>query len=261
MLSVSHPNRVRVLRVLRVLRAEMISISTVPFFILGALPHVALLLSSSTLSKDDSPSSSQRLPASIPVLEVVKAYGSLAGSECYGRQAPLGSSCQLPLADLQKELGLLAGTSSSFLSETDFLERLEALPFQWPLKPYGIDKSSSLTKTAIVNKGAETRVYMEELERRGMYDPRNPTGPLPTSLRPKLNQALNQEKMDPQAVSLIFRALSSSSRNNPNAPPQKNKNDANVISATSLKDAFRGETVLDYYEFLNLIGTSSISWP
>jgi hypothetical protein len=238
----------------------MISISTAPLFILGALPHVALLLSSSTLSNDDSPSSSQRLPASIPVLEVVKAYGSLAGSECYGRQAPPGSSCQLPLADLQKELGI-AG-SSSFLSETDFLERLEALPFQWPLKPYGIDKSSSLTKTAIVNKGAETRVYMEELERRGMYDPRNPTGPLPTSLRPKLNQALNQEKMDPQAASLIFRVLSSSSKSNPNAPPHKNnENDANVISATSLKDAFRGETVLDYYGFLNLIGTSSISWP
>eukprot|EP00978_Attheya_sp_CCMP212_P028752 scaffold100242_cov31-Attheya_sp.AAC.1 len=79
----------------------------------------------------------------------------------------------------------------------------------------------SVPQTAIVNKGAETRVYMEELERRGMYDPRNPTGPLPTSLRPKLNQALNQEKMDPQAASLIFRALSSSSRNNPNTPPQK----------------------------------------
>ena len=44
----------------------------------------------------------------------------------------------------------------------------------------------------VVNKGAETRLYMEQLEAAGLYDPRNPMGPLPTSLRPASNPRLQR---------------------------------------------------------------------
>ena len=41
--------------------------------------------------------------------------------------------------------------------------RLAALPFRWPLKPYGTAASPSNVKTVAINKNAETAVYMREL--------------------------------------------------------------------------------------------------
>lgn len=182
-------------------------------------------------------------PTPVPVLEVIKVYGHLASTECFGSKATSGSSCQLSLDYLTKELGLT--TASSIISQQEFARAIQKEQFQWPLKPYGIDKS--LTKTATMNKGAETRVYMDELERRGLYDRRNPTGPLPTSLRPKLNQQLEKEELDPVIVQQVYTALNGGNNGD--------------LTAERLRDAFRGQDALDYYSFLDLIGKEYIIWP
>jgi hypothetical protein len=184
-------------------------------------------------------------PSAIPVLEVVKVYGHLASSDCYGAVAPRGSSCQLTLEHVVDTLGFTSPHQHSAISQQEFYQRIQESPFQWPLKPYGIEKS--LTKTATMNKGAETRVYMDELERRGLYDKRNPTGPLPTSLRPKLNQQLGQEGVDPVVVERVFKAINGGSGGD--------------LTVERLKEAFQGQDALDYYSFLDLIGKESIVWP
>ena len=178
----------------------------------------------------------------VPVLEVVKVYGKLAGPQCYGLKAPMGSSCQIQITDLERSLGVDAATK---LSQDEFTARLEQMDFQWPLKPYGIDKS--LSKTAVMNKGAETRVFMDELESRGLYDRRNPTGPLPSSLRPALNKQLQAEGIDPRASSLVFRAFSGG--------------DKSGMSAARIEELFGEKGEMDYYEFLNVIGTDAVFWP
>ena len=181
-------------------------------------------------------------PMQMPVLEVIKVYGHLAGPECFGSKAPPGSSCQMPLEYLKEELGL---TKAGSISQEEFSRTVMEATFQWPLKPYGIDKS--LAKTATMNKGAETKVYMDELERRGLYDRRNPTGPLPTSLRPKLNQQLEKENIDQYVVERAFVALNGG-----------NKGD---LTVEHLQETFRGHDALDYYSFLDLIGKDSVVWP
>lgn len=180
----------------------------------------------------------------IPVLEVIKVYGHLASTECFGAKAPPGSSCQLSLSYLTKELGLVEAETS--ISLNDFGQTVQQTKFQWPLKPFGIDKS--LTKTATMNKGAETRVYMEELEKRGLYDKRNPTGPLPTSLRPKLNQELETEELDPVVVQQVYAALNGGDK-------------GADLTIQRLQQAFQGQDALDYYSFLDLIGKGYIIWP
>ena len=180
--------------------------------------------------------------SSVPVLEVIKVYGSLASSECFGATAPSGSSCQLPLDHLQTKL--FQDTVS--LSREDFARIIVTQShFQWPLKPYGIDKS--LSKTAIMNKGAETKIFMDELEARGLYDRRNPTGPLPTSLRPKLNQQLEQEGINPAVVDRVFLMF--------------NGGKPGELTYERLRETFQGKEALDYYSFVELFGKESISWP
>mmetsp|Transcript_37101 Transcript_37101/g.54547 ORF Transcript_37101/g.54547 Transcript_37101/m.54547 type:complete len:208 (-) Transcript_37101:303-926(-) len=178
---------------------------------------------------------------SVPVLEIIKTYGSLAGPTCYGNTAPSGSSCQLPLSYLKGEL---LGSDTS-LTKQEFVDRLDALPFQWPLKPFGVTPTS-YRKTAVMNKGAETAIYMNELESRGLFDRRNPTGPLPTSLRPKLNAELDREGVDPETSSVVFKVLAGGK---------------NELTSAQLDEAFNGKDVLDYYEFLELIGSDGIRWP
>lgn len=177
----------------------------------------------------------------LPVLEVIKVYGKLAGPLCYGTKAPPGSSCQIQRQDLERALGL---ANNQALSRTDFEASLNRMDFQWPLKPYGVDKS--LSKTSVMNKGAETRVFMDELENRGLYDRRNPTGPLPTSLRPVLNQKLQMEGLDPRALDLVFSALAS---------------ERGELSSQQIQTAFQGKEEIDYYDFLKIIGTDSVLWP
>ncbi|MGK3743338.1 MAG: hypothetical protein ACI90V_010194 [Bacillariaceae sp.] len=184
----------------------------------------------------------------IPILEIVKVFGKLAGSECYGKKAPSGSSCQIQLNDIQQTV--------STLSRNEFelkLQNSNDYEFQWPLKPYGIDKS--LSKTATMNKGAETRVFMDELEYRGLYNPRNPTGPLPTSLRPALNKELQNEGiLDPRAIDITYNAFKTTNANTNNNKKDDGDNNGDNNNNNN------GEYV-DYYNFLKMIGTDSISWP
>mmetsp|Transcript_28187 Transcript_28187/g.39655 ORF Transcript_28187/g.39655 Transcript_28187/m.39655 type:complete len:230 (+) Transcript_28187:179-868(+) len=216
------------------------------FGVVKVVQHVALLLALSSSPEVSPPGLEQQQITPVPVLEVIKAYGSLAGNECYGSQAPRGSSCQLPLSYLKDELGFTSSTSSNenSLTSAQFAQRINILNFQWPLKPYGRDKS--LSKTATMNKGAETYVFMDELEKRGLYDRRNPTGPLPTSLRPQLNLELNREGIDPKTIDVIFQAFA---------------NSGEKLTGTSLDESFHGKETLDYYEFLDLIGSDKIYWP
>ena len=180
-----------------------------------------------------SPSEPPR-PANVPILEVVKVYGKLAGPACYGRQAPPGASCQIRRVDLP----------TTPASREEFASQLSQREFQWPLKPYGINEKT-LTKTAVVNKGAETYLFMSELEARKLYDPRNPASPLPTSLRPALNQQLQAEGiLDERAIDLAYRGLVAARR-----------------SERTASEAAGGAEFLDYYDFLQAIGPNAISWP
>ena len=211
---------------------------------------------SSLLQQAQSQQTSPHTP--VPALQVINVYGRLAGSVCFGNISPPGSSCQLPLSYLKEELHInennnidnsdsskpVIATSHDSLTRDEFKKRLEELQFQWPLKPYGIEKS--LTKTSIMNKGAETALYMDELERRGFYDRRNPTGPLPTSLRPKLNEAMNNEIIDEETLYVVFQALSG---------------DSNDLTKDRLEKIFDGREALDYYSFVGIVGNENISWP
>jgi len=181
-------------------------------------------------------------PASepLPVLEVVKVYGKLAGSSCFGKTAPPGSSCQITATELKKELGL----TSSGLSRNEFAERLDKLQFQWPLKPYGVEKSND--KTVVMNKGAETRIYMEQLEGRGLYDRRNPTGPLPSSLRPKLNALLQKDGLEAATIDRLYNVL--------------RRGESSDLTIQQVDKVFAGKNELDYYDFIRFLGSDSVSW-
>ncbi len=162
--------------------------------------------------------------APVPVLDVLQVYGRLAGPECFGKTVPAaaGASCQLTAERLRETIGET--------SEAGFEARLATLPFRWPLKPYGTAASPSNVKTVAINKNAETAVYMRELEQRRLYNRNDPTGPLPTSLRPALDAQLSRESINPEASKLAFRAL-------------------------------RDAPTLDWFSFLERIGAEQVVWP
>ena len=201
----------------------------------------------------NTPYSSNYSSDNIPILEVVKIYGKLAGPECYGKQAPKHSSCQINLNTLNQRLSNEHDTASTPSKEV-FRQQLSTMEFSWPLKPFGVDKSPSLSKTAVMNKGAETMVFMQELESRNLYDPRNPTGPLPTSLRPNLNKALQIEGIvDPRAIDRTYQVLYGESTTS---------NEQGVLKrSTSSSSGPFADGFLDYYDFLKLFGPNSITWP
>mmetsp|Transcript_31927 Transcript_31927/g.67124 ORF Transcript_31927/g.67124 Transcript_31927/m.67124 type:complete len:218 (-) Transcript_31927:91-744(-) len=209
------------------------------------LGHAAVSIAASILVASTSPSIDQPNLVPAPALQVIVGYGKLAGKTCFGKASPPGSSCQLPLTDLGKELGL--DSEGSSLTKGEFNRRINELEFQWPLKPYGINEKS-MAKTSVINKGAETAYYMDEIERRGMYDRRNPTGPLPTSLRPKLNTILNREGIGDDTSNVIFGALAGDF-------------DAEQLTQDELKRTFEGRSSIDYYGFLDLVGNKNINWP
>jgi hypothetical protein len=93
----------------------------------------------------------------VPVMDVLQVYGRLAGPECFGKTVPAaaGASCQLTADRIRETIG--------DANEAGFEARLAALPFRWPLKPYGTAASPSNVKTVAINKNAETAVYMREL--------------------------------------------------------------------------------------------------
>ena len=94
----------------------------------------------------------------VPVMDVLQVYGRLAGPECFGKTVPpsAGASCQLTAERIRETIG-------DVKNEAGFEARLDALPFRWPLKPYGTAASPSNAKTVAINKNAETAVYMREL--------------------------------------------------------------------------------------------------
>ena len=259
--------------------------------------------------------------ATIPVMEVVRVYGRLAGSECFGKAVPTasGASCQLTLASATRALDL---ESRGGVSEDDFAARLATRGFRWPLKPWGVaNNSPSNGKTVTVplpracccgsgccvhcclrllsgmlpiirvppsdsivaaaallplhcrlcvlplcvqmNKSAETALFMQELERRGLHDPRNPTGPLPTSLRPKLDQEIEAEGIDAQAASIVFRALMGSGGEGGQLTVERLERTFRAVLAGEASDGSSAALALDYYSFQALIAQSAarVVWP
>ena len=152
----------------------------------------------------------------VPVMDVLQVYGRLAGPECFGKTVPpsAGASCQLTAERIRETIGD---------SEAGFEARLAALPFRWPLKPYGTAASPSNVKTVAINKerrdgGVHARTRNKSASRIGnkrttrhcehrRARSHDPTGPLPTSLRPALDAQLSREPISPEASKLAFRAL------------------------------------------------------
>jgi hypothetical protein len=90
---------------------------------------------------------------------------------------------------------------------------------------------------------------MDQLERKGLYNPHNPTGPLPTNLRPKLNELLQNEPIEPNTIHRVFCALGGGVE----------QNESNVIDIEGLRGVF--QTPMDYYGFLDVLGKESVVWP
>jgi hypothetical protein len=205
----------------------------------------------------------------VPIIDVIQTYGRLASPRCFGKTSAAGSVCQLTLDDALQKLGLgPESPAAAALDEAAFRAALDGQHFAWPLKPWGTAGSeASNARTATMNKNAETAVYMAELESRGMYNPRNPAGPLPTSLRPALDRAIETGGINPQSVGAIFRALAANERSGSGSGGAG----ASVLSASGLERAFSqaatdlgtGEpTTLDYYGFLHLIQREvPVVWP
>ena len=75
------------------------------------------------------------------------------------------------------------------------------------------------------------RETLRTQEQRRLYDAHDPTGPLPTSLRPALDAQLSREPISPEASKLAFQAL-------------------------------RGDApTLDWFSFLERIGAEQVAWP
>ena len=188
------------------------------------------------------------------VTDVIRIYGRLAGRECFGKAVPTaaGASCQMTVDHAVVALGL--HETAQGIDEGQFLTRLEALQFEWPLKPWGAAKSDSNAKTVTVNKSAETSVFMAELERRELYDRRNPTGPLPTSLRSALDKQVQADGVDAAAARKCFRALLGGDVE-PGALLTAERLERTIRVATG------GERALDYYSFQTLVTEQSrIVW-
>lgn len=204
-------------------------------------------------------------PATVSVLELIKIFGKLAGRECFGQAAPQGASCQLSLEAAKLLLGLgddastIAGDPPRALTESEFVSLLSQRPFAWPLKPWGAANSASNAKTAVMNKSVETGVYMEELIRRGLLDPRNPAGPLPTSLRPQLSKMVGSEEVDEQAAAIAFRGLLGAEGGQPEALTHP------ALTAERLERTYleaTGGSPLDYYSFQALVSRYARPvWP
>eukprot|EP01083_Nonionella_stella_P089162 248757_1 len=84
-----------------------------PFFAPILSPALAL---SVLLELDTLPQIQIQQQQPLPVIEVIKVYGKLAGPTCFGKVAPKGSSCQITSSELKKELGILSTSTSTSAS-------------------------------------------------------------------------------------------------------------------------------------------------
>jgi hypothetical protein len=99
------------------------------------------------------------------VLGVIIVLASLPGPLCYGKIAPLGSSCQITSSELKHALGLNHLDESSSLSlharaigSSTGTSRVSVASKALRLRRR---EDKSLEKTALMNIGAETRLYMQ----------------------------------------------------------------------------------------------------
>lgn len=97
---------------------------------------------------------------------------------------------------------------------------------------------------------------MDELEKRGLYDRRNPTGPLPTNMRPEMNAALDGEGVGEEAVEVVFDALVGDAMGG-----ARSARGGRLLTVEELVRTFGGRDAIDYYGFLELVGDSHIQWP
>ena len=69
---------------------------------------VAATLSSSLMSESTLELATNQIeqPPLVPILEVIKVYGRMAGHQCYGKSAPKGSSCQLMMQDMKEKFSV-----------------------------------------------------------------------------------------------------------------------------------------------------------
>ena len=203
----------------------------------------------------------------VPIIEVIKVYGKLAESDCFGKLAPAASSCQAPFAAVEKTV--FGAPPATDISSEEFQQAIASRAFRWPLKPWGAATApaSARAKTATMNKGAETAVFMSELESRGLYDPRDPLGPLPTTQRAALNRVLDADGVDGSAADAVFRAMARGEPRLTRAALEAVFRDAEAATADgdgttgASRAAAAAPPVLDYYSFLSLIGRQNVIWP
>ena len=94
-----------------------------------------------------------------------------------------------------------------------------------------------------MNNGVETALYMDEIERRGIHNWRDPMGPLPIYLWPKINDEIGRENVDPGTVDTVFRALTGGDFE---------------LMELQLERLYDGQESLDYYSFWEIIGNDNI---
>ena len=240
------------------------SVSLSPFHVMVEPPPPMMaqsvpVFSPPTILLADQQSTTTATTGPIDILDVIQVYGKLAGPACYGKVAPKGSSCQITRDDLTRKLfGEQQQQQQQFLDLPAFQQRIQLLPFAWPLKPFGVDDPSNLAKTAVMNKSVETRLYMQLLQKEGLYDPRNPAGPLPSSLRPQLNALLQQQQQQEglkssTVIERVYRMLLSSDRSTTGRELSKDQLDRFFTETV-------GRDTLDYYDFLRLLGPNTVSY-
>ena len=172
----------------------------------------------------------------VPVMDVLQVYGRLAGPECFGKTVPAaaGASCQLTAERIRETIG-------DVTIEAGFEARLAALPFRWPLKPYGTAASPSNVKTVAINKNAETAVYMRELEQRRLG--------ITTPTTRGASRLRNRQR------------LSHETGRSTRPARRASRTDQSRGARTRVPGPPRRANAADWFSFLERIGAEQVVWP
>eukprot|EP00472_Partenskyella_glossopodia_P004713 CAMPEP_0197526434 /NCGR_PEP_ID=MMETSP1318-20131121/17832_1 /TAXON_ID=552666 /ORGANISM="Partenskyella glossopodia, Strain RCC365" /LENGTH=262 /DNA_ID=CAMNT_0043080597 /DNA_START=14 /DNA_END=802 /DNA_ORIENTATION=- len=157
----------------------------------------------------------------------VSVFGRLADSGCYGNVAK-HASCTID----QKSVSLkLFGNDikNAKLSKDELKEKLNQMPFEWPLKPFGVSADQK-QKTVTLNKPAELTEWKYAATRKNMGNSFYLNG----SDRDKLNRALESENVSDDAVEVLFKLLSS---------------DGKIVKAGDIKKV----SGMDWYDFTDMV--------
>lgn len=228
---------------------ETATVQPPPLLLQHVQQHESLMSMYPSLLAETTTTTADRLS----IVQVIQVYGRLASRDCYGLLAPVGSSCQLTRWGLYSKLRLVDRDSG--INRDEFERVVQEQSFGWPLKPFGVAGSSSVTKTATMNKGVETRIYNQLLERYQLYNPHNPASPLPTSLRPQLDDILQSQDVDAYTIDAIYDRLVRSDTTTSAAGASR------TLTREQLDQLlFSKQDALDFYEFVDLLGVDNISW-